>query len=317
MVGVEKKISLILTIYQQKDFLPLILYALEQQTYKGPWELMVCDDGSSDEIRKMISESELAQRIEVGYFWQQDCGFRAAKARNAGIHCTCGNVLVFLDGDAIPGRNFLLRHAAAHEGKPRVVCGSRSYLFLDKYSLVQLAETLHMHGSDALAMQSHLPTRSFQLARLRGKSPWSALCGCNFSVVRSQDVIFDDTYVGWGIEDYELSLRLWSEHGYEIMCDPDNIVYHLEKTPSAVFHPLRPRSPEAIACYVANVIRISERYPYVEMGVLWQTLSNYTIDCNGQWQTLHSKSAARSGVEMYQLAKAWQKAYTPPSQAMQ
>jgi glycosyltransferase involved in cell wall biosynthesis len=305
MSGIHKSLSVILTVYQQREFLPLILNALELQRFEGKWQLMVCDDGSTDEVPAILAASPLAKRIEVSYYWQQDIGFRAARARNAGIRCTSGDVLVFLDGDSIPDRRFLERHAAAHDGTRRVVCGSRGYLFLDKYPLASIAATMSSAGPEALAKIAHMHTRPFQLARIQGKSPWLALCGCNFSVWRSPDVIFDDSYVGWGIEDYELALRLWSENSYHLQCVPENIVYHLEKTPSAVFHPLRSQSAQAIELYIANVIRISERYPAADMESLWKTLGNYARDQHGQWGLLQAGTQSMAGNEMYRVAKAW------------
>lgn len=303
-----KSLSAILTIYRQQQFLPLILDALERQDYKGEWQLMVCDDGSSDESRAIVAASPLAERVEVSYFWQQDKGFRAARARNAGIRCTSGNVLVFLDGDSIPDTGFLRRHADAHDGAKRVICGSRGYLFLDKYPLPSIAARMNSGGPEALAQIAHMHTRPFQLARIDGKSPWSALCGCNFSVWRSPDVMFDESYIGWGIEDYELALRLWAENGYRLSCDPENTVYHLEKTPAAVFHPLRPQSAEEIEFYIANIVRVSQRHPSAEMDILWKTLANYALGADGRWKPAEKTRQSKTGREMYLFAKEWHQA---------
>ena len=115
-------LSVIISVYQQPSSLSALLECLRKQTYDGAFEVLVCDDGSASGIIEVIrSFSDLNLR----YLWQPDEGYRLARSRNNGIRCASGDVLIFLDGDLLVGPEFLARHAARHNGRKRIVCGTR------------------------------------------------------------------------------------------------------------------------------------------------------------------------------------------------
>lgn len=306
----DHSLTVVLPVYQQAAYLPMILAALAQQDFNGSWDLVVCDDGSTQDLLGIVRGSNLAQQVDIQYVWQPDKGFRAGCARNRGIQCTSGQIIVFLDGDCLPGPGFLREHAEAHDGSSRVVCGSRSYLFLGVYPLREIEEQVYGSGVEALSRRAHMPSGPFQAVRMRSRSPWTALCGCNFSVRRAPEVVFDEGYVGWGMEDYELGLRLWSEHDFALVLEPSINVFHLEETPAAIFHPLRPKTAHQIAQYVANVLRISERHPSADLRYLWGTLGEFTVSTEGAWQLAKPGQPATQAETLYEAALAWKRQQT-------
>ncbi|MBP7832346.1 MAG: glycosyltransferase family 2 protein [Candidatus Levybacteria bacterium] len=85
-------VSIIIPTYNRAKFLMDALESVRQQTLP-PLEIIVVDDGSSDDTRKVLSESG----FKVNYIYQKNRG--PAAARNAGIAVARGNVIAFLDDD--------------------------------------------------------------------------------------------------------------------------------------------------------------------------------------------------------------------------
>lgn len=88
----SSKVSVIIPTYNRSAFLLDVLESVCRQTRK-PYEVIVVDDGSTDNTRKALFNSG----YKVNYIYQKNCG--PAAARNAGIAKARGNVLAFLDDD--------------------------------------------------------------------------------------------------------------------------------------------------------------------------------------------------------------------------
>src|SRR5579872_3092856 len=264
--------SVILTVYEQKGYLPYLIECLKRQDVQESWELIVCDDGSASDMLEPLKGFSRHVNLDLRYLWQTDRGFRAGKARNGGIRCANGKVLIFLDGDSLIPRDFIRRHLHAHDGSPRIFCGSRNYLFTQRYGEKVIREWLEDDQRCNLFASTHLPTASFQRSRIAGSAPWSALIGCNFSVLHHPAVHFDERFVGWGLEDYELGLRLVTRAGFTLHPLLDNQVCHIEESNPAQFHPFRPKTHSEIINYLRNLNHICQNYPELPHDDLWQTL---------------------------------------------
>jgi glycosyltransferase involved in cell wall biosynthesis len=90
------KVSIILPTYNRARFLPEAFEAIRTQMYAN-WELLVVDDGSTDNTRALVEQcaSELDQPVQ--YIWQQNQG--AYGARNTGLDHARGKYIAFYDSD--------------------------------------------------------------------------------------------------------------------------------------------------------------------------------------------------------------------------
>ncbi|MGE3539936.1 MAG: glycosyltransferase family 2 protein [Candidatus Tectimicrobiota bacterium] len=90
------KVSIILPTYNRATFLPEAFEAIRTQTY-GDWELIIVDDGSTDDSRALLERlmADLAQPVQ--YIWQQNRG--AYGARNTGLGHANGQYIAFYDSD--------------------------------------------------------------------------------------------------------------------------------------------------------------------------------------------------------------------------
>lgn len=81
---------------------------------RRPIEVIVVDDASTDESARVAQEAG-AQVI------RNDRQRNAGGARNAGIEAAKGDVIAFLDADAVPSPNWLERVKLAFEADPNVI----------------------------------------------------------------------------------------------------------------------------------------------------------------------------------------------------
>lgn len=106
-------VSVVLPVLNGADTIGGQLAALAAQTYEGPWEVVVADNGSTDGTRELV----------VGYSGRLslvlvDAAARrgAAAARNAGARRARGDVLVFCDADDVVAPGWLAELVAALDG---------------------------------------------------------------------------------------------------------------------------------------------------------------------------------------------------------
>lgn len=74
------------------------------------FEVVVADDGSGFETRKIIEKWKSRSPLRLIHAWQNDDGFRLNQSRNNGIKKSSGEYIVVLDGDCMPRRNFVAQH---------------------------------------------------------------------------------------------------------------------------------------------------------------------------------------------------------------
>ena len=91
----EKKVSVIVPIYNSEEYLPRCIASILGQTYKK-LEIILVDDGSKDDSLKVCNEyAERDHRIKVIH--QENRGVSAA--RNQGLDNMSGDCFTFVDSD--------------------------------------------------------------------------------------------------------------------------------------------------------------------------------------------------------------------------
>ena len=116
------KISVIIAAHNQKERLRLVLCGLRNQSVEpADFEIVLVDDGSTDGTAEILEHLHLANLKQVRLMPNQGRN----RARNAGVEVAQGELLVFLDGDALPGPNLLQRYTDAYGqyGTEAVLCG--------------------------------------------------------------------------------------------------------------------------------------------------------------------------------------------------
>jgi glycosyltransferase involved in cell wall biosynthesis len=227
------RISVIVPTYNRCDLLRRTLETLSGQRFPADeFEVIVTDDGSSDETAEVTRS--FATRLPLRYIFQEDRGFRAAAARNAGARIAAAPVLAFLDCGTLAGPDFVRSHLAANSAAAggHVVLG---YCFGYRpigethgagATLAELdpAGAVRRFGDDPLFRDIRHPVfaaAGFDLGRLA--APWFLFWTMNCSM--RADTFwaaggFDENFTTWGVEDIDLGYRLF-DRGVRLVLSRD------------------------------------------------------------------------------------------------
>jgi len=209
-------LSLIVNTFQKPRHLALVLesIALQEGIRPGCFEVVVTDDGSTDDTPTITEAFAAIAAFPVRFVSQPHDGFRAAAVRNRGARSAAGDYLLFLDGDCILPRD----HVAAYLERRRPGVAHLGYCArLPQH----LSAALVPGGLAAADLGAIVPLEERRrLARRHSKAWWHTLLGHpskprlasgNFGVWRRDFERvngFDERFVGWGQEDDDLGLRL-------------------------------------------------------------------------------------------------------------
>ncbi len=111
------RISVIISTYNHPQWLENVVWGYAVQTHRD-FELVIADDGSTDETRLTIQRLRRETGLEIRHVWQEDRGFRKCSIMNRAILEATTEYLVFTDGDCIPRSDFLAQHCAIRSTAP-------------------------------------------------------------------------------------------------------------------------------------------------------------------------------------------------------
>lgn len=218
------RVSVIVPTYNDLEALKLILEALERQTYKD-FEVVIAEDNNSAEVKEYLDAYH--PPFEVKHVFQEDKGWRKARALNQAIKIAEGDYLIFFDGDCLPYSTFIKNHVALSE-KNRVLCGRRVNLgdkisfalrkreisvgeiesnYLQNYAKLKKDGSRHIEQGFDIFSCSFISKSLFEVISQRTR-----LVGCNFSVYKSKMIEingFDEGYPTGDIaDDVDIEWRL-------------------------------------------------------------------------------------------------------------
>lgn len=101
--------SLICSTYNSPNFLKLVLDSMLYQSKKD-FELIIADDGSGEETKKLINQFSKAAPFPVIHLWHEDQGWRKSQIHNQAIAKASTDHLIFIDGDCILAEDFVKDH---------------------------------------------------------------------------------------------------------------------------------------------------------------------------------------------------------------
>jgi glycosyltransferase involved in cell wall biosynthesis len=214
------RIAVIVATYNRPDALAALLKGYLHQD-DPDFEVIIADDGSRDEVRKLVESFTTRAPFSLTHLWHEDRGFRAAVMRNRSLAATRADYVIYTDGDCVPPRDFVRRHRRLAE--PGYFLSGNRILLGEAFTARALVQRLPIydwstpHWLGAWIRRDinrwlplvRLPDGAF---RKRMPDRWEGVKTCNLSAWR-KDLIavngFDEAYAGkWGLEDSDLTIRL-------------------------------------------------------------------------------------------------------------
>lgn len=201
---------MVVITYNWPQALALVLRALARQSVLAD-EIIVTDDGSRDDTRKLLAATAQDYPTRLVHLWQPDDGARMSRARNRGIAAANGDYVIFLDGDMVAHRHFIADHRAfAQRGcfvqGSRVLTGERCAQRL----LAQQQLDLGFFSPDIRARRHTLRLPALARAYARPHLRERGIKSCNWGFWRNDLIAlngFNEAMTGWGFEDNELVAR--------------------------------------------------------------------------------------------------------------
>jgi len=116
-------VSVVIPTYARPERLQSCLGALQNQTFQGPWEIIVVDDGSPEPIRcdQINRHNSAAYHPLIRILRQENSGPGAA--RNHGVAIASGVVIAFTDDDCQPEPTWLKKLFQRWQLDPNALVG--------------------------------------------------------------------------------------------------------------------------------------------------------------------------------------------------
>ena len=105
----DLKVSVIISTYNQPEWLELVLYSYDIQT-ENHFEIIIADDGSDERTKRVIDKFSEQSKLSTIHVWQEDNGFQKTKILNKAIMASNSEYLIFTDGDCIARKDFVETH---------------------------------------------------------------------------------------------------------------------------------------------------------------------------------------------------------------
>lgn len=208
------KVCLILSTYNWKEALELCLRSINQQT-RMPDEVIIADDGSTEDTRQLIDSMREGFRCPLIHVWQEDKGFRKSKILNEALRQCTSDYVIFIDGDIICDRHFVEDHCSiARRGF--FVAGSRANIKTeDAYRIgkrPKLKISIFTRGVERWWNAVRIPflfplsKNSYRKKPFHGRGANMAMFMDDLKAING----FNEDIVGYGFEDVELFSRLYN-----------------------------------------------------------------------------------------------------------
>lgn len=224
-------LSVIIPTYNRSKLLSHTLRSLVNQSLdKSDFEVVVVDDGSSDDTFQMVKMFE--GLINFKYVYQIDKGYRPGSARNLGIKVAEGAICVFIDSGIIVKSDCLQQHLNKHQERENEIAIIGYVYGYSSESEEDFKTSIDPNDADAsiakLVKYGKIWDMREDIYRKYNDNvqdlsvPWTLFWSSQVSVCKKalfEIGLFDENYDGnWGTEDNDLGYRLHKAKKQIVLC---------------------------------------------------------------------------------------------------
>lgn len=217
------KLSVVIPTHNRADALKTCLKRLAAQEKSEnlfDYEVIVVDDGSTDETESVVSSAIASLEMDLKYIKQEKS--HQGVARNRGVEKATGEIIVFIGDDIFVESDFLKWHFERHAEHPGESVSVLGFTTWDP----SLEINDYMKFLESSGWQFGY---QFLTAKMIGRADlYKFFYTSNISLKKSffDKERFDEAFTCYGWEDIELGYRLWKNHGLEIYYEPQAKAFH-------------------------------------------------------------------------------------------
>lgn len=221
------QLSIIIPTYNRADILEECLQRLENQEFmKNEFEVIVVDDGSTDDTKKVVEKAQKKYSIEINYLYQKNQG--QGIARNYALRYAKGKIIAFIGDDILVLPDFVKQHLTFHRKHKNENEAVLGFIGWDpRLEVTPFMEWLTNGSSVFGKFGGH----QFAFEKLQGKKKanYNFFYTSNISLKRTllKKHPFDSRFSSYGWEDIELGYRLTKKENMILYYNPMAVAYHM------------------------------------------------------------------------------------------
>jgi GT2 family glycosyltransferase len=220
-------ISVVIPTHNRAEALPRVVESLRSTAASLDYEIIIVNDGSSDNTREALARLEKAHaNLSAVHIENQGAGV----ARNHGAAVATKDIILFMGDDIIPAnRHFLSAHAHYHQENSKVgfsVLGKVDWPEDPSFEVTPVMRHIQGTGGEQFGYADMAPHRAWD---------WRFFYTCNVSVKRNvvtdwKQEGFRDSFRGCGFEDGEFAYRMAKKHGaFNVFYVDDSLGHHYHR----------------------------------------------------------------------------------------
>ena len=233
--------SLIIATYNWVPALQISFESILKQSLM-PNEIIIADDGSTEETKELIDNYKKKFTIPLKHVWQPDEGYQLATIRNKAFAIATSDYIIQVDGDLILHPQFVGDHINFSK-ENTFVCGTRALLNEEMtQKLIKEQGTISISTLYQNLKKKYNAFRSKPLSLLndlwqRSESNIHYVLGCNMAFWK-KDLLkingYNEVFNGWGKEDNDIAFRLTNAGIKLRFLKFGAIAYHLHHKPAVM-----------------------------------------------------------------------------------
>jgi teichuronic acid biosynthesis glycosyltransferase TuaG len=248
----SKLVSIIMPAYNSEKYIGESIDSVLLQTYKN-WELIIVDDGSVDNTRKIVTQYAQNDR-RINYYFQSNQ--KQGKARNTGINKSKGELIAFLDSDDLWAPEKLEIQVEYLKNSQSDLLFSNGYIYThNSNNIIGSFENLtgSYQGQDAIELfleHNRIPILSV----------------LTYRIVLEKVGGFEENKQIQNVEDYHLWLKLLIA-GFSFYGIPDKLVFYRQHDSQSTSKDAM--SSEEVFYMLSNYVKVPKHlHPQLEKAKL-------------------------------------------------